>query len=181
MRFPIQLHWRLTSYIVKNALKGRKRYPFVLMLEPTHLCNLACEGCGKIREFESTIRDMLPVETCLKAVEECGAPIVSICGGEPTIYPHLDALVQELLRRKKFIYLCTNGLKLERFLDRWRPIPYLSINISMDGLQATHDLVRPRKGLYEIDIRAIKMAKAKGFRVVTNTTIYKETRIEEIE
>ncbi len=181
MRFPWQLQWTLTRYIAANALRGRKRYPFVLMLEPTHLCNLACEGCGKIREFEKTIRDMLPLETCLKAVEECGAPIVSICGGEPTIYPHLDALVQELLRQKKFIYLCTNGMKLERFLDRWRPSPYLTINISMDGLEATHDLVRSRKGLYEIDIRTIKMAKAKGFRVVTNTTIYKETRIEEIE
>ncbi len=181
MRFPWQLHWRLIKYIAANALRGRERYPFVLMLEPTHLCNLACEGCGKIREFQKTIRDMLPLETCLKAVEECGAPIVSICGGEPTIYPHLDALVQELLQQKKFIYLCTNGLKLERFLDRWRPSPYLTINISMDGLEATHDLVRSRKGLYEIDIRTIKMAKAKGFRVVTNTTIYKETRIEEIE
>jgi hopanoid biosynthesis associated radical SAM protein HpnH len=181
MKFPWQLQWTLMKYIAANALRGRKRYPFVLMLEPTHLCNLACEGCGKIREFEKTIRDMLPLETCLKAVEECGAPIVSICGGEPTIYPHLDALVQELLRRKKFIYLCTNGMKLARFLERWRPSPHLTINISMDGLEATHDLVRSRQGLYAIDIRIIKAAKAKGFRVVTNTTIYKETRVEEIE
>lgn len=181
MRFPIQLHGRLLAYVLKNALRGRRRYPFVLMLEPTHLCNLACEGCGKIREFESTIRQMLPLETCLKAVEECGAPIVSICGGEPTIYPHLDGLVQELLRRKIFIYLCTNGIRLDRFLDKWRPSPYLTINISMDGLEATHDLVRSRKGLYQTDIRMIKLAKAKGFRVVTNTTIYKETKLEEIE
>jgi hopanoid biosynthesis associated radical SAM protein HpnH len=151
------------------------------MLEPTHLCNLACEGCGKIREFEKTIRDMLPLETCLQAVEECGAPIVSICGGEPTIYPHLDGLVQELLRRKKFIYLCTNAMKLDRFLEKWRPSDYLTINISMDGLETTHDLVRSRRGLYQIDIRMIKLAKAKGFRVVTNTTIYKETKVEEIE
>jgi hopanoid biosynthesis associated radical SAM protein HpnH len=181
MRFPIQLHWRLLRYILGNALRGRRRYPFVLMLEPTHLCNLACEGCGKIREFESTIRQMLPLETCLKAVEECGAPIVSICGGEPTIYPHLDALVQELLRRKIFVYLCTNGMRLDRFLDKWRPSPYLTINISMDGLEATHDLVRSRKGLYQIDIRMIKLAKAKGFRIVTNTTIYKETKVDEVE
>jgi hopanoid biosynthesis associated radical SAM protein HpnH len=166
---------------VANTLRGRKRYPFVLMLEPTHLCNLACEGCGKIREFEKTIRDMLPLETCLQAVEECGAPIVSICGGEPTIYPHLDGLVQELLRRKKFIYLCTNAMKLDRFLEKWRPSDYLTINISMDGLETTHDLVRSRRGLYQIDIRMIKLAKAKGFRVVTNTTIYKETKVEEIE
>jgi hopanoid biosynthesis associated radical SAM protein HpnH len=181
MRFPLRLNYDLTKYIMSNKFNKIEKYPLVLMLEPTHLCNLACEGCGKIREFEKTIRDMLPLETCLKAVEECGAPIVSICGGEPTIYPHLDPLVQELLRRKKFIYLCTNGMKLERFLDRWRPSPYMTINISMDGLEATHDLVRSRQGLYEIDIRTIKMAKAKGFRVVTNTTIYKETRIEEIE
>jgi hopanoid biosynthesis associated radical SAM protein HpnH len=181
MRFPIQLNGRLLGYVLRNAIRGRRRYPFVLMLEPTHLCNLACEGCGKIREFESTIRQMLPLETCLKAVEECGAPIVSICGGEPTIYPHLDPLVQELLRRKIFVYLCTNGMRLDRFLDKWRPSAYLTINISMDGLEATHDLVRSRKGLYQIDIRMIKLAKAKGFRVVTNTTIYKETRVEEVE
>jgi sulfatase maturation enzyme AslB (radical SAM superfamily) len=150
------------------------------MLEPTHLCNLACEGCGKIREFESTIRDMMPLETCLKAVEECGAPIVSICGGEPTIYPHLDALVTELLRRKKFIYLCTNGIRLDRYLPKWKPSPYLTINISMDGLEPTHDLVRSRKGLYKIDIRMIKLAKSMGFRIVTNTTIYKETKGRDI-
>jgi MoaA/NifB/PqqE/SkfB family radical SAM enzyme len=161
MRFPIQLHWTLMKYIAKNALKGKSRYPFVLMLEPTHLCNLACEGCGKIREFESTIRDMLPLETCLKAVEECGAPIVSICGGEPTIYPHLGALVTEL--------------------PQWKPSPYLTINVSMDGLEPTHDLVRSRKGLYQIDIRMMKLAKSLGFRIVTNTTVYKETKIDEIE
>lgn len=181
MRFPIQLHWTLTKYMLTNALQGKTRYPFVLMLEPTHLCNLACEGCGKIREFESTIRDMLPLETCLRAVEECGAPIVSICGGEPTIYPHLGDLVTELIRRKKFVYLCTNAIKLDRWLSQWRPGPYLTINVSMDGLEPTHDLIRSRKGLYQIDIRMIKLAKSLGFRVVTNTTIYKETKIEEIE
>jgi len=181
MRFPIQLQWALTRYILANALRRRPRYPFVLMLEPTHLCNLACEGCGKVREYENTIRDMLPLEACLQAVEECGAPVVSICGGEPTLYPHLDGLVQELIRRKKFIHLCTNAIKLEPFLDAWRPSVYLTINISMDGLEATHDLLRSRKGLYQTDLRMIRLAKAKGFRVVTNTTIYKETRIEEIE
>jgi hopanoid biosynthesis associated radical SAM protein HpnH len=181
MRFPIQLHWTLMRYVVGNALRGRQRYPFVLMLEPTHLCNLACEGCGKIREFESTIRDMLPLETCLRAVEECGAPIVSICGGEPTIYPHLGELVSELIRRKKFVYLCTNAIKLDKWLPQWKPSPYLTINVSMDGLEPTHDLVRSRKGLYQIDIRMIKLAKSLGFRIVTNTTIYKETKIEEIE
>ena len=181
MRFPIQLHWTLMKYIATNALRGKSRYPFVLMLEPTHLCNLACEGCGKIREFEGTIRDMLPLETCLKAVDECGAPIVSICGGEPTIYPHLGALVTELLRRKKFVYLCTNAIKLDKWLSQWKPSPYLTINVSMDGLEPTHDLVRSRKGLYQIDIRMIKLAKSLGFRIVTNTTIYKETKIDEIE
>ncbi len=180
MRFPVQLQWTLTKYIVGNALRGKRRYPFVLMLEPTHLCNLACEGCGKIREFESTIRDMLPVATCLQAVEDCGAPVISICGGEPTIYPHLDELVTELLHRKKFIYLCTNGIKLEKFLRKWKPSPYLTINISMDGLESTHDLMRSRKGLYQMDIQAIKLAKSLGYRVVTNTTVYKETNVDEI-
>jgi len=180
MRFPIRLQLALTRYFVGNALRGRSRLPVVLMLEPTHLCNLACEGCGKVREFQKSLRDMLPLESCLAAVEECGAPVVSICGGEPTLYPHLDALVQELLRRKKFIYLCTNAIKLDRFLDKWRPSDYLTINISMDGLEATHDLLRSRQGLYQTDLRMIKLAKARGFRVVTNTTIYKETRVEEI-
>jgi hopanoid biosynthesis associated radical SAM protein HpnH len=181
MKFPIQLQLRLTAHMLQNALRGRKRFPLVLMLEPTHLCNLACEGCGKIREFEGTIKDMLPLETCLKAVEECGAPVVSICGGEPTIYPPIGELVNELLRRKKFTYLCTNGIKLDKWLPRWKPSPYLTLNLSMDGLEPTHDLVRSRKGLYQIDIRMIKLAKAQGFRVVTNTTIYKETQMEEIE
>jgi hopanoid biosynthesis associated radical SAM protein HpnH len=181
MKFPIQLHLRLTAYVIGQSLRGKTRFPLVLMLEPTHLCNLACEGCGKIREFESTIRDMLPIETCLKAVEECGAPVVSICGGEPTIYPPIGDLVTELIRRKKFVYLCTNGIKLDKWLPQWKPSPYLTINISMDGLEATHDLVRSRKGLYQIDVRMIRLAKAQGFRVVTNTTIYKETRVEEIQ
>jgi hopanoid biosynthesis associated radical SAM protein HpnH len=124
---------------------------------------------------------MVPLEACLAAVEECGAPIVSICGGEPTVYPDLDPLVRELLRRKIFVYLCTNGIRLDRFLDGWQPSPYLTINISMDGLEATHDLMRSRKGLYQIDIQMIRLAKAKGFRVVTNTTVYKETKIAELE
>jgi len=181
MRFPVQLHWTVIKYVMTNALRGKPRFPFVLMLEPTHLCNLACEGCGKIREFENTVREKLPLETCLKAVEECGAPVVSICGGEPTIYPHLGELVGELIRRKKFVYLCTNGIKLDKWLPQWKPSPYLTINVSMDGLEPTHDLVRSRKGLYQIDIRMIKLAKSLGFRVVTNTTIYKETKVEEIE
>jgi hopanoid biosynthesis associated radical SAM protein HpnH len=151
------------------------------MLEPTHLCNLACEGCGKIREFENTVREKLSLEACLAAVQECGAPVVSICGGEPTIYPYLGDLVSELIRRRKFVYLCTNGIKLDKWLPQWKPSPYLTINVSMDGLEPTHDLVRSRKGLYQIDIRVIKLAKSLGFRVVTNTTIYKETKVEEIE
>ena len=181
MRFPIQLHWTVIKYVMTNALRGRSRFPFVLMLEPTHLCNLACEGCGKIREFENTVREKLPLEACLAAVEGCGAPVVSICGGEPTIYPHLGELVSELIRGKKFVYLCTNGIKLDKWLPLWKPSPYLTINVSMDGLEPTHDLVRSRKGLYQIDIRMIKLAKSLGFRVVTNTTIYKETKVEEIE
>ena len=181
MRFPVQLHWTVITYVLANAFRRRPRYPFVLMLEPTHLCNLACEGCGKIREFENTVREKLSLEACLAAVQECGAPVVSICGGEPTIYPYLGDFVSELIRRRKFVYLCTNGIKLDKWLPQWKPSPYLTINVSMDGLEPTHDLVRSRKGLYQIDIRVIKLAKSLGFRVVTNTTIYKETKVEDIE
>lgn len=181
MRFPIQLNVRLTKYILGNALRGRTRYPFVLMLEPTHLCNLACEGCGKIREFESTIRDMLPLETCLKAVEECGAPIVSICGGEPFIYKDLPQLVAALIERNKHIYLCTNGMFIRKRLREFQPSPRLWINVHLDGMKKSHDLAVERDGVFDMATDGIKYAKENGFQVCTNTTVYVETDMNEIE
>jgi len=181
MRFPIQMTMSLSWYLLKNKLKRRERFPLVMMLEPLHLCNLACDGCGRIREYEETIQDKMPLERCLKAVDECDAPIVSVCGGEPLIYPHIVDLVNGILDRKKHVMVCTNAINLEKFLPKFRKTPYFTINVSMDGLAKTHDVTRGRKGLYELDLKSIRAAKAQGFRVVTNTTVFKETDVEEIE
>jgi len=121
MRFPLSLTARLTGYIARKRLAGEEKFPLVLMLEPLHACNLTCTGCGRIREYKSTIDEMLTVEQCLAAADECGAPVVSICGGEPTIYPEIGRLVSELLRRKKHIYLCTNGMFIRKRLHEFKP------------------------------------------------------------
>ena len=180
-KFPWQFHYSFISYLLKNKIRGIKKYPLVLMLEPLHLCNLACDGCGRIREYEQTIQESMPLEKCLASVDESGAPVVSICGGEPLIYPQIDELVAGIIQRKRHLYLCTNGINLEKHLPRWTPTPYFTINVSMDGLAKTHDSTRGRKGLYDIDIRSIRAAKAQGFRVVTNTTVYKETEVSELD
>ncbi len=181
MRFPWQLHRDLTLYLVKNRLQGRKHFPLVLMLEPLHLCNLACDGCGKIREYKSTIQDKMTLEDCLAKVDESGAPVISVCGGEPLIYPEIDGLVNGIVDRKKHLIVCTNAIGLQKHLDAWPRSPYLTINVSMDGQEKNHDLFRGRKGLYKIDMRAIADAKKAGFRVMTNTTVYKETDVAEVE
>lgn len=181
MRFPIQMTFSVMRHVVKSFLKGRRRFPLVLMLEPLHLCNLACDGCGRIREYESTIKEMMPLEDCLARVDECDAPIVSICGGEPLIYPPIVELVEGILAKGRHVMMCTNAIGLEKFLARVKPTPYFTINVSMDGLAKTHDVTRGRKGLYELDMKSIRAAKARGFRVVSNTTVYKETDVEEVE
>lgn len=181
MKFPWQFHLSFITFLLKNKIRGIKKFPIVLMLEPLHLCNLACDGCGRIREYEETIQDFMPLEQCFAAVDESGAPVVSICGGEPLIYPKIDELVAGIVGRKRHLYLCTNGINLEKHLPRFQATPYFTINVSMDGLAQTHDLTRGRKGLYQLDIRAIKAAKAQGFRVVTNTTVYKDTDVCELE
>ena len=181
MRFPIQLTWSITKHFIKNKFRGRQRFPLVLMLEPLHTCNLACDGCGRIREYKETIRDQMSLEQCFNAVDSCDAPIVSVCGGEPLIYPHIVELVNGILERKRHLYLCTNAIGLEKFLPKFLKSPYFTINVSMDGLEGTHDVTRGRKGLYKIDLEAIRTAKAQGFRVVTNTTVYRETDMDEIE
>ena len=121
MRFPLQMTSRIAGYIVKKKLARTKRFPMVLMLEPLHACNLTCTGCGRIREYESTIKQKLSIEECLDAVDECGAPVVSICGGEPMIYPGIGELVAKILERKKDIYLCTNGMFIRKKLDEFKP------------------------------------------------------------
>ncbi|HWP34252.1 MAG TPA: adenosyl-hopene transferase HpnH [Thermodesulfobacteriota bacterium] len=180
MRYPWQLSASLAGYLLKQRLAGRRRYPIVLMLEPTELCNVACEGCGRIREYESTIKERLTVEECLQAVDECGAPIVSICGGEPLLYRDIVPLVEGIVARRRHVYLCTNAILLKRTLPKLKPSPYLSFSIHLDGLEATHDRILNRKGTWRIAIEAIKAAKAAGFRVCTNTTIFKDTDPDEV-
>ncbi|MFB3827408.1 MAG: adenosyl-hopene transferase HpnH [Bryobacteraceae bacterium] len=159
----------------------RKRFPIVLMLEPLHACNLTCTGCGRIREYESTIGERVPLEKCLAAVEECGAPIVSICGGEPLMYPQIGALVSGILDRGRHIYLCTNGMFLRRRIGEFRPDGRFFFNIHLDGMEKTHDLCVEREGVFRQAVDAIQAAKAAGFQVCTNTTVYKETDMREIE
>ncbi|MDP8261712.1 MAG: adenosyl-hopene transferase HpnH [Candidatus Ancaeobacter aquaticus] len=180
MKFHPLLLYSLTSYIVQNKVRNNDRYPLVLMLEPLHKCNLSCEGCGKIREFKDTLSDMLSLKECFSAIDESGAPIISITGGEPLIYPEIDALVSGIISRKKHIYLCTNALLLSDFLSRNKPSPYLNINVSLDGMDTTHDAIRNRSGVFAQAIKSIKDAKKRGYRVVINTTIYSETNVGEI-
>jgi hopanoid biosynthesis associated radical SAM protein HpnH len=158
----------------------RKRFPLVLMLEPLHACNLTCTGCGRIREYESTIMERLPLEECFAAAEECGAPVVSICGGEPMMYPQIGELVTGLLERHRHIYLCTNGMFIQKRLGEFRPDRRFFFNVHLDGLEKTHDMCVERQGVFREAIEGILAAKAAGFLVCTNTTIYRETDIKEI-
>ena len=181
MRFPWRLNYDLTRYIIRNNIQKIDKYPLVLMLEPTHLCNLACSGCGRIREYADTIQEMMSLEECLKSVDECPAPVVTITGGEPFLYPPIYALIEEVLKRGKHIYLCTNALLLEKALDIMKPHPNFTLNVHMDGLEETHDRILERKGTFKTAIDGIRKAKELGFRVCTNTTIFKETDLLEIE
>ena len=181
MRFPASLNLALTAYLGKKRLRRQEKFPLVLMLEPTHMCNLSCTGCGRIQEYQDTLGQMLTLAECLNSVEECGAPVVTLTGGEPLVYPHIYELVQELLRRRKHLYLCTNGLLLEKALPRLSPSPRLTLSVHLDGLAETHDRIIGRPGGFQQVIRAIKKAKEMGFQVCTNTSIYRETDIQEIE
>jgi len=180
MRFPLRLTATTTRYIASQRLRRVKKFPLVMMLEPLHACNLTCTGCGRIREYRSTITQKLTVEQCLLAADECGAPIVSICGGEPTIYPELPQLLRELRARDRHVYLCTHGMFIRKRLHEWKPSSSFFINVHLDGLERTHDLMVERQGVFREAIEGIKAAKAAGFLVCTNTTIYKQTDLTEI-
>jgi len=164
----------------RHPMIGR-RFPLVLMLEPLHACNLSCAGCGRIREYEATLHLRLSLEQCLEAAEECGAPVVSICGGEPLLYPEIGRLTNELLERGRYIYLCTNGLLMRKRLGEFRPDHRFFFNVHLDGLEETHDRLVERRGVFREALEAIKAAKQAGFKVSTNTTVYLETDMREIE
>jgi hopanoid biosynthesis associated radical SAM protein HpnH len=181
MRYPLALTVDLSKYIFGKKLAGVKKYPVVMMLEPLHACNLTCTGCGRIREYETTIREQVPVEQCLAAADECGAPIVSICGGEPLIYKEIGRLVSELLSRKRQVILCTNGMFLRKKLDELKPDIRFSFNVHLDGMKKSHDMAVEREGVFDAAVDGIRAAKEKGFRVTTNTTVYQETDMNEVE
>ncbi len=180
MRFPLSLTRSMTSYLLRKRWAGEKKFPLVMMLEPSHACNLSCAGCGRIREYADTLSTHLSVDECLAALRECGAPIVSLCGGEPLIYPGVEELVGKILAQRRHVYLCTNGLLLEKKLHGFPPGDRLFINVHVDGMEAGHDRSVGRNGVFNAAIRGIRRAKAAGFRVCTNTTIYRDTDMHEI-
>jgi hopanoid biosynthesis associated radical SAM protein HpnH len=180
MRFPLSLTRSMTAYLLRKRLSGEKVFPLVLMLEPLHACNLSCTGCGRIREYADTMHRRLSIEQCLAATAECGAPIVSVCGGEPLMYPEIEVLVESLVMQRKHVYLCTNGALLERKLHGLRPHSRLLINVHLDGMEATHDRLVEREGVFAAAVRGILDAKTAGFTVCTNTTIYRDTDMHEI-
>jgi len=174
MGVPLSQMWTVASYVLKQKLRRRRRYPLVLMLEPLFRCNLACAGCGKIQYPAHILKQHLTVEQCLDAVDECGAPMVSIPGGEPLMYPHIQELVAELVARRKYIYLCTNALLLKQKLDDgwFSPSKYLTFSVHMDGTQENHDFAVCREGTYDVAVEGIREALRRGFRVTTNTTLF---------
>jgi MoaA/NifB/PqqE/SkfB family radical SAM enzyme len=230
MRFPLQLTAKIAAYMMGHKLRGTKKFATVLQLEPLHTCNLTCTGCGRIREYSTSLKDMMTLEDCLGAAKECDAPMVSICGGEPLIYPHIEALVNGVLEQGRIVYICTNAMFMRKKMRDWMtrelriadtgkrkdlegridklmkagllsekdaaairnpqsairdhviaPTQWLYWNVHLDGLERIHDLIVEREGVFKECILAIKMAKILGYQVATNTTIYKETDMQEVE
>jgi MoaA/NifB/PqqE/SkfB family radical SAM enzyme len=226
MRFPLALTAKIAAYILKHKIRGTKKFATVLQLEPLHTCNLTCTGCGRIREYSTSIKDLMPLEDCLGAARECDAPMISICGGEPLIYPQIEALVKGVLDQGRIVYICTNAMfmrkKMREYLANERlrrpaavdeklqvllseelitakdieeirkgpkdaskpvigPSRWMYWNVHLDGLERTHDLIVEREGVFKECILAIRMAKILDYQVATNTTIYKETDMTEIE
>ena len=177
---PIELSLRLAVYLLKKRLTGRKRFPLVTMLEPLEMCNLACVGCGRIREYQPVIDRMMPVDVALNAVKESGAPIVSIAGGEPTIHPQIDEIINRLIEDKYFVYCCTNGLLLDKMLTKIPPSKYLCWVVHMDGMEEMHDESVARKGVFKKAVQGMELALSQGYRVCTNTTIFKNSDVEDL-
>ncbi|MEM7354180.1 MAG: adenosyl-hopene transferase HpnH [Acidobacteriota bacterium] len=180
MRMPLHIATDMIKYQLKQSFKGNKRYPFVMMLEPLYTCNLACLGCA-VERHTGKLKDRLPVDVCLAALDACGAPAVSICGGEPTVYPELPELVEKIIARKKHIYLCTNALLLDKkVFDRIEPHKRLTINVHLDGMRETHDYVCAREGVFDKAIEMVQASKQRGYHVMINTTVFKETDVDEV-
>jgi hopanoid biosynthesis associated radical SAM protein HpnH len=180
MQIPFYKELKIGSYILGQKLKGNKRYPLVLMLEPLFRCNLACAGCGKIDYPAPILNQRLSVKECMDAVDECGAPVVAIPGGEPLIHKEIGEIVSGIVARKKFVSLCTNALLLEKKLHLFKPSPYLTITVHLDGLKAHHDRAVSQDGVFDVAVQAIKAAKAAGHNVNVNATIFDNHAAEDI-
>jgi hopanoid biosynthesis associated radical SAM protein HpnH len=180
MPVPLSQMWAVASYVLGKRLRGVKRYPLVVMLEPLFRCNLACAGCGKIQYPAHILKRELDPEDCFRAVDEAGCPMVAIPGGEPLMHTRIGELVAGLVARRKYVYLCTNALLLEEKLDEFKPSKYLSFSVHMDGPRKEHDFAVCRMGTYDIAVRAIREAVRRGFRVTTNTTLFEGVEPERI-
>ncbi len=180
MAVPLHQKIRVGAYVAKQRFKGVERYPLVLMLEPLFRCNLACAGCGKIDYPDAILNQRLSVQQCLEAVDECGAPVVSIAGGEPLLHREIEQVVDGIIARKKFVYLCTNALLMEKKLDRFKPSPFFVWSVHLDGDKEMHDHSVCEEGVYERAMAAIKTAKAAGFRVNINCTLFDGAKPERV-
>ena len=174
MTVPIRQNLRMAQYLRPQTIKGAKKVPLLVELEPLVACNLGCAGCGKIQHPAHELRRRMPVQQAIDAIEECGAPMVSIAGGEPLMHPEIDKIVNELVARKKFVYLCTNALLVRKWWEKFdfTPSPYFAFTIHMDGLKARHDKSVNQDGVFDEAVEAVRWLQARGFRVTTNTTIF---------
>ena len=180
MAIPLRQTIRVGAYVVGQHLRGVRRYPLVLMLEPLFRCNLACAGCGKIDYPDAILNQRLSVDECLEAVDECGAPVVVIAGGEPLLHREIDKIVERITAQKRFVYLCTNALLLEKKIELFRPSPYFAWTVHLDGDREEHDHSVCQEGVYERAVAAIKLAKARGFRVNINATLFDTAEPERV-
>ncbi len=181
MRFPASLYTSLTAYFMGNSLKRIKKFPLVLMLEPTHRCNLACAGCDRIRLYEQKHTEDLTLSECIRAATESNAPVVTVTGGEPLLYKDLMPLVKELLALKRHVYLCSNGILTGYFIEGFKPHSRLTLNFHLDGMEESHDSIANRPGTFKSAVESIKSAKKKGFRVTTNTSVFKRSDTGELK
>src|SRR5579859_1011571 len=172
MTMPLRQSMRIGAYLMRQKLAGKDKFPLLVELEPLFACNLKCAGCGKIQQPHTVLKQRMPVEQAIGAIEECGAPMVSIAGGEPLMHPQIDEIVRQLIKRKKYVYLCTNALLLPKHIDKFEPSPYFAWVVHIDGLEERHDEAVDKKGGFQGAVDAIKLAKSKGFKVNTNSTFF---------
>jgi len=182
-RTSYEIGLRIAEHIWGRRLAGQRRFPIVTMLEPLETCNLSCTGCGRVREYRESVinlKKMVPLETCLEVVRQAGAPVVSIAGGEPLIHPQIDQIVAGIIAQRRFVFLCTNGLLMEGAMEKIKPSKYFCWVVHLDGMAEQHDRWVERKGTWEKGMRAIERALAAGYRVCTNTTIFKNSDVADL-